>query len=51
MEIRKRQHTENNNTAYKIGNCCTTPILGTKTRNSINNNLFKSDFREVFCFT
>ena len=34
-------------TATNIGNCCTTPILGTKTKNSINNNLFRSDFKEV----
>ena len=31
-------------------NCCTTLILGTKTQNSINKNLFKNDFKEVLYF-
>lgn len=38
-------------TIYSISKCCITPILSTKTQNSINNDLFKSNFREVFCFT
>ncbi len=36
-------------TAVNIGDCCTNPILA-KTQNIINNNLFRSDFKEVFCF-
>lgn len=35
-------------TIYSISKCCITPILSTKTQNSINNDLFISDFREVF---
>ena len=31
-------------------NCYTTLILSTKTQNSINNYLFRSDFKEVFYF-
>ena len=33
-----------------IGNCCTTPTLGRKTQNSINKNLFKRNFKEVFFY-
>lgn len=34
-----------------MSNCYTTPILITKTQNNINSNLFRSDFKEVICFT
>ena len=33
-----------------IGKSFTTPILDTKTQISINNNLFRSIFKEVVCF-
>ena len=46
MELKKNCHKP----AANIGNCCTTPILATKTQYSTNNNLFKSDFREFFLF-
>lgn len=38
-----------NKTTANMGNCCTTLILETKIQNSINNDLFRSDFKEVIC--